>query len=180
MHVCTCVKQDSSTLFPCASEPARRFLFVSHAPQIRSSTHGSWMHANTNNCSVFQYLCRNFPIVDEHVREAMGETLYDLFMVSSPRKAPCTIKQNLPTTNENRQTKLRNLCLRGLSLPHRRKMHFNPFSCKAQKHPLEVESRFTPLPTAQPDASGSHETTSLCDTESRLFCRPTRTRCTRL
>jgi len=30
----------------------------------------------------FQYLSRTFPIVDEHVRDAMGESLYDLFMVS--------------------------------------------------------------------------------------------------
>ena len=28
-----------------------------------------------------QYLCRTFPIVDEHVKEAMGDSLYDLFMV---------------------------------------------------------------------------------------------------
>lgn len=28
-----------------------------------------------------QYLCRTFPIVDEHVKEAMGDNLYDLFMV---------------------------------------------------------------------------------------------------
>uniref|UniRef100_A0A194AMI0 Uncharacterized protein n=1 Tax=Pinctada fucata TaxID=50426 RepID=A0A194AMI0_PINFU len=27
-----------------------------------------------------EYLCRTFPIVDEHVREAMGENLYDMFM----------------------------------------------------------------------------------------------------
>ena len=32
---------------------------------------------------VFQFLCQYFPIaiVDEHVREAAGEALYDLFMV---------------------------------------------------------------------------------------------------
>lgn len=29
----------------------------------------------------FQYLCRNYPIVDEHVREAMGDALYEQFMV---------------------------------------------------------------------------------------------------
>ena len=29
-----------------------------------------------------QYLCQNFPIVDEHVREAMGDALYNLFIVS--------------------------------------------------------------------------------------------------
>lgn len=27
-----------------------------------------------------EYLCRTFPIVDDHVRDAMGENLYDLFM----------------------------------------------------------------------------------------------------
>ncbi|XP_048760095.1 armadillo-like helical domain containing protein 1 [Ostrea edulis] len=27
-----------------------------------------------------EYLCRTFPIVDEHVKEAMGDALYDLFM----------------------------------------------------------------------------------------------------
>lgn len=27
-----------------------------------------------------EYLCRTFPIVDEHVKEAMGDNLYDLFM----------------------------------------------------------------------------------------------------
>nr|XP_022316328.1 uncharacterized protein C1orf228 homolog isoform X1 [Crassostrea virginica] len=27
-----------------------------------------------------EYLCRTFPIVDEHVKEAMGDSLYDLFM----------------------------------------------------------------------------------------------------
>lgn len=27
-----------------------------------------------------EYLCRTFPIVDEHVRDAMGDNLYDLFM----------------------------------------------------------------------------------------------------
>ena len=32
---------------------------------------------------LFQYFCRSFPIVDEHCREAMGETLYELFMVST-------------------------------------------------------------------------------------------------
>ena len=28
-----------------------------------------------------QHFCRTFPIVDDHVRDAVGETLYDLFMV---------------------------------------------------------------------------------------------------
>lgn len=27
-----------------------------------------------------EYLCRNYPIVDDHVREGMGDALYDLFM----------------------------------------------------------------------------------------------------
>ena len=34
-------------------------------------------------CVYLQHLCRNFPIVDEHVREAMGDALYTLFMVCS-------------------------------------------------------------------------------------------------
>ncbi|KAL5017594.1 hypothetical protein ScPMuIL_007183 [Solemya velum] len=29
-----------------------------------------------------EYLCRTFPIVDDHVRDAMGESLYELFMVN--------------------------------------------------------------------------------------------------
>ncbi len=27
-----------------------------------------------------QFLCRNYPLVDDHVRDAMGDSLYDLFM----------------------------------------------------------------------------------------------------
>jgi hypothetical protein len=42
---------------------------------------------------MLQHFCRNFSIVDEHVREAMGETLYDLFMVS-----PSTVFLTLPIT----------------------------------------------------------------------------------
>ena len=30
-----------------------------------------------------EYLCRTFPIVDEHVREAVTETFYTQFMVSA-------------------------------------------------------------------------------------------------
>ncbi|XP_074642308.1 armadillo-like helical domain containing protein 1 [Tubulanus polymorphus] len=29
-----------------------------------------------------EYLCRTFPIVDDHVRDAMGEALYDIFMAN--------------------------------------------------------------------------------------------------
>ena len=38
---------------------------------------------NSANANSLQYLCRTFPIVDEHCREAMGEVLYDLFMVGT-------------------------------------------------------------------------------------------------
>ena len=31
--------------------------------------------------TVLQHFCRTFSIVDDHVRDAMGEALYDLFMV---------------------------------------------------------------------------------------------------
>jgi len=30
-----------------------------------------------------QYFCQSYPVVDEHVREAMGENLYKTFVVSS-------------------------------------------------------------------------------------------------
>ena len=42
-----------------------------------------WLENIHNYSLLFQYFCRSFPIVDEHCREAMGETLYELFMVST-------------------------------------------------------------------------------------------------
>ena len=35
---------------------------------------------------LIQYLASTFPIVDENIREAMGDTLYQLFMVSLKMK----------------------------------------------------------------------------------------------
>ena len=40
------------------------------------------IYMDLNFFFVFQYLCRTFPIVDDHVHDAMGDNLYDLFMVS--------------------------------------------------------------------------------------------------
>ena len=45
-------------------------------------THGLGKHKMSYGLSFyFQYLCRTFPIVDDHVHDAMGDNLYDLFMV---------------------------------------------------------------------------------------------------
>lgn len=41
----------------------------------------TWILILCFSLNFWQYLCRTFPIVDEHVKEAMGDSLYDLFMV---------------------------------------------------------------------------------------------------
>ena len=41
----------------------------------------TWILIMYFSLNFWQYLCRTFPIVDEHVKEAMGDSLYDLFMV---------------------------------------------------------------------------------------------------
>ena len=38
--------------------------------------------AQRQSSVALEYLCRNYPIVDEHVKEAMGDDLYNLFIVS--------------------------------------------------------------------------------------------------
>ena len=35
------------------------------------------IYMDLNFFFVFQYLCRTFPMVDDHVHDAMGEVLYD-------------------------------------------------------------------------------------------------------